>query len=126
MPLASRARVYAEVNSHRQREYWDYEAHVVEWGNQDDFQVWKSKIQKYPTFIDSIFEACSQTWPWKIQWGFRGHQCSKQWEVCRKDSETGEEEENKERNQNFRKLTRWNEHYNSSGTLIPFSLQNLD
>ena len=39
MPLASRARVYADVNSHRQREYWDYESHVVEWGNQDDFQV---------------------------------------------------------------------------------------
>ena len=59
MPLASRARVYADVNSHRYctstffkllclkiwslikliksvrpREYWDYEAHVVEWGNQ--------------------------------------------------------------------------------------------
>ena len=31
MPLASRARVYADVNSHRPREYWDYEAHVVEW-----------------------------------------------------------------------------------------------
>ena len=34
MPLASRARVYADVNSHRPREYWDYESHVVEWGNQ--------------------------------------------------------------------------------------------
>ena len=39
MPLASRARVYADVNSHRPREYWDYEAHVVEWGNQEDFQL---------------------------------------------------------------------------------------
>jgi hypothetical protein len=39
MPLASRARVYADVNSHRQREYWDYESHVVEWGNQDDYQL---------------------------------------------------------------------------------------
>ena len=39
MPLASRARVYADVNSHRPREYWDYEAHVVEWGNQDDYQL---------------------------------------------------------------------------------------
>lgn len=34
MPLASRARVYADINSHRAREYWDYESHVVEWGNQ--------------------------------------------------------------------------------------------
>ena len=39
MPLASRARVYADVNSHRPRDYWDYESHVVEWGNQDDYQL---------------------------------------------------------------------------------------
>ena len=32
MPLPSRARVYADVNTHRPREYWDYESHVVEWG----------------------------------------------------------------------------------------------
>lgn len=32
MPLPSRARVYADVNSHRPREYWDYESHVVDWG----------------------------------------------------------------------------------------------
>ena len=44
MPLASRARVYADVNSHRQREYWDYESHIVEWGNQDDYQVKGSSI----------------------------------------------------------------------------------
>ena len=42
MPLASRARVYADVNSHRPREYWDYEAHVVEWGN----QVWKQILRR--------------------------------------------------------------------------------
>lgn len=32
MPAPSRARVYADVNTHRPREYWDYESHVVEWG----------------------------------------------------------------------------------------------
>lgn len=32
MPLPSRARVYAEVNSHKPRDYWDYESYVVEWG----------------------------------------------------------------------------------------------
>lgn len=31
-PVPSRARVYTEVNTHRPREYWDYESHVVEWG----------------------------------------------------------------------------------------------
>ena len=45
MPLASRARVYADVNSHRPREYWDYEAHVVEWGNQEDFQLVRYDLQ---------------------------------------------------------------------------------
>lgn len=32
MALPSRARVYAEVNSHKPREYWDYESYVVNWG----------------------------------------------------------------------------------------------
>lgn len=30
--MPSRARVYADVNTQRPREYWDYESHVVEWG----------------------------------------------------------------------------------------------
>ena len=28
----SLARVYADVNTQKPREYWDYEAHVIEWG----------------------------------------------------------------------------------------------
>lgn len=32
MALPSRARVYADVNSHKPREYWDYESYVVDWG----------------------------------------------------------------------------------------------
>ena len=32
MAESSRARVYADVNTHRPREYWDYESHVIEWG----------------------------------------------------------------------------------------------
>lgn len=39
MPIPSRSRVYAEVNSARPREYWDYESHQVQWGNQDDYQL---------------------------------------------------------------------------------------
>jgi len=58
MPLASRARVYADVNSHRPREYWDYESHVVEWGNQDDYQlVRKLGRGKY----SEVFEAVNVT-----------------------------------------------------------------
>merc|ERR1712156_939258 len=55
MPLASRARVYADVNSHRPRDYWDYESHVVEWGNQDDYQlVRKLGRGKYSEVFESI------------------------------------------------------------------------
>lgn len=32
MATPSRARVYADVNTHRPRDYWDYESHVVDWG----------------------------------------------------------------------------------------------
>lgn len=32
MTLPSRARVYADVNNHKPREYWDYESYVVDWG----------------------------------------------------------------------------------------------
>lgn len=39
MATPSQSRVYADANSHKPREYWDYESHIVEWGNQDDYQV---------------------------------------------------------------------------------------
>lgn len=32
MALPSRARVYTDVNSHKSRDYWDYESYVVDWG----------------------------------------------------------------------------------------------
>jgi len=35
----SRARVYADVNLQRPRDYWDYEALTVNWGEQDDYEV---------------------------------------------------------------------------------------
>lgn len=31
--------VYADVNVHRPRDYWDYEALTVNWGNQEDYEV---------------------------------------------------------------------------------------
>lgn len=39
MPIPSRARVYADVNVNKPREYWDYECHQIEWGNIDDYQL---------------------------------------------------------------------------------------
>ncbi|KAG6385003.1 hypothetical protein SASPL_153827 [Salvia splendens] len=35
----SKARVYADVNVLRPREYWDYENLTVQWGDQDDYEV---------------------------------------------------------------------------------------
>ena len=55
MPLASRARVYADVNSHRPRDYWDYESHVVEWGNQDDYQLVRKLGRGKHSVADSEF-----------------------------------------------------------------------
>ncbi|XP_052229917.1 casein kinase II subunit alpha isoform X3 [Dreissena polymorpha] len=58
MPTASRARVYADVNNHRPREYWDYESHVVEWGQQDDYQIVRKLGRgKY----SEVFEAINVT-----------------------------------------------------------------
>lgn len=55
MPLPSRSRVYADVNSHRQREYWEYESHVIEWGMQDDYQlVRKLGRGKYSEVFEGI------------------------------------------------------------------------
>ncbi|OAY67755.1 Casein kinase II subunit alpha [Ananas comosus] len=35
----SKARVYADVNVQRSKEYWDYESLTVQWGDQDDYEV---------------------------------------------------------------------------------------
>uniref|UniRef100_A0A803TDY6 non-specific serine/threonine protein kinase n=1 Tax=Anolis carolinensis TaxID=28377 RepID=A0A803TDY6_ANOCA len=54
-PVPSRARVYADVNTQRPREYWDYESHIVEWGNQDDYQlVRKLGRGKYSEVFEAI------------------------------------------------------------------------
>eukprot|EP00013_Stygamoeba_regulata_P023025 CAMPEP_0177647848 /NCGR_PEP_ID=MMETSP0447-20121125/10516_1 /TAXON_ID=0 /ORGANISM="Stygamoeba regulata, Strain BSH-02190019" /LENGTH=349 /DNA_ID=CAMNT_0019150455 /DNA_START=269 /DNA_END=1318 /DNA_ORIENTATION=+ len=37
--LRSRARVYADVNQHRPKEYWNYEALQINWGDQNDYEV---------------------------------------------------------------------------------------
>ena len=37
--VVSKARVYCDVNVQRPREYWDYEALTVNWGEQSDYEV---------------------------------------------------------------------------------------
>ena len=36
---ASLFSVYADVNVHRPRDYWDYEALTVNWGDQEEYEV---------------------------------------------------------------------------------------
>lgn len=55
MAVPSRARVYADVNSQNPREYWDYESYVVDWGNQEDYQlVRKLGRGKYSEVFEAI------------------------------------------------------------------------
>ncbi|XP_049622942.1 casein kinase II subunit alpha'-like [Suncus etruscus] len=50
------ARVYADVNSNRPREYWDYKSFVIEYGEQDNYQILRKLGQgKY----SNVFEAIS-------------------------------------------------------------------
>lgn len=39
MQTQSRARIYADVNFNKPREYWDYENYPVMWGDQEDYQI---------------------------------------------------------------------------------------
>lgn len=51
----SRPRVYADVNEKRSRKYWDYESLVINWGNQDDYEVIRKLGRgKYSEVFDGI------------------------------------------------------------------------
>jgi casein kinase II subunit alpha len=55
MPIPTISRVYADVNTAKPREYWDYENHVITWGNQDDYQlVRKLGRGKYSEVFEGI------------------------------------------------------------------------
>ncbi|KAG0431871.1 hypothetical protein HPB47_021401 [Ixodes persulcatus] len=55
MPLPSRSRVYPDVNSHRPRDYWDYESHVVEWGCVGvGLPVKKKKIKREIKILENL------------------------------------------------------------------------
>jgi hypothetical protein len=53
----SRARVYPDVNVRRPRDYWDYESLVVNWGNQEDYEVVKKIGRgKYSEVFEGVNE----------------------------------------------------------------------
>ncbi|KAJ1354818.1 G2-specific serine/threonine protein kinase [Parelaphostrongylus tenuis] len=46
---------HEHVNPSRPREYWDYESHVIEWGNIDDYQlVRKFERGKYSEVFEGV------------------------------------------------------------------------
>lgn len=51
----SRARVYADVNVKRPREYWDYENLTITWGDQENYEVIRKIGRgKYSEVFDGI------------------------------------------------------------------------
>jgi len=67
MAIPTRARVYHDVNTHRPREYWDYETHVVDWGYVNQFcliiPVFDSLNFYDVTVFAKIIESCKLIYP---------------------------------------------------------------
>ncbi|KAL4181047.1 hypothetical protein AMTRI_Chr12g235340 [Amborella trichopoda] len=57
----SKARVYADVNVLRPKEYWDYESLTVQWGDQDDYEVVRKVGRgKYSEVFEGVNIASSE------------------------------------------------------------------
>ena len=53
------ARVYADVNTSRPQEYWDYEALTIQWGRQDDYSVVrKVRLSRFA----AVYVRCPAPW----------------------------------------------------------------
>lgn len=55
MPVASKAKVYADVNQLKHQTYWDYESHVIDWGDIEDYSLVKKLGRgKYSEVFEGI------------------------------------------------------------------------
>jgi hypothetical protein len=62
-PKMSVSRVYPDVNVKRPREYWDYESLVVNWGDQEDYEVVKKIGRgKYSEVFEGYNVVNKQVW----------------------------------------------------------------
>ena len=92
-------RVYADVNVHRPRDYWDYEALTVNWGDQEEYEVIRKIGRgKYSEVSEGLlrlvpvvsfllckdeFSLTTHYFYMHSSWlGIRGYQCCKQYEMC--------------------------------------------
>ncbi|GAA0140918.1 hypothetical protein LIER_02181 [Lithospermum erythrorhizon] len=56
--MGSRARVYSDVNLSRPKDYWDYEALTVQWGDQDEYEVVRKVGRgKYSEVFEGVHSA---------------------------------------------------------------------
>ncbi|KAK9859391.1 hypothetical protein WJX84_001717 [Apatococcus fuscideae] len=89
----SQARVYADINVNRPKDYWDYETLSVQWGNQDDYEVVRKVGRgKYSAVFEGINVHSNQKCIIKIL-------------------KTCEEEKDQAGNQNFTEPLRWSKYF---------------
>uniref|UniRef100_A0A1B6L5F8 Casein kinase II subunit alpha n=1 Tax=Graphocephala atropunctata TaxID=36148 RepID=A0A1B6L5F8_9HEMI len=55
MAKPSKARMYADVNSKKPQDYWDYESYAISWGQHEDYQlVSKLGVGKYSEVFEAV------------------------------------------------------------------------
>lgn len=101
------ARVYADVNEHMPRSYWDYDSVNISWGVLENYEVVrKIGMETFSALLFLFFSICHFSFlarwsmlmvsidrPRKILGSVRGHQCGQLPEVCHQGPEASQEEE---------------------------------
>jgi hypothetical protein len=124
---ASVSRVYADVNESAPRDYWDYEALTVTWGDQDAYEVVKKVGRgKYSEVFEGVKTSSDERCIIKARsWPLQQRPCTR---VCalalprllthparRADSQACEEEEDQARDQDPAGAGRRPQHHHAAG-----------